>query len=150
MFSFLWNRLATLIRPDELLLQPTIDFDARTGTLKILVASDLNGKIVNISRRSLIKGRGVFRGRRFRINPHGLEVIQRILPICEWTDEVTLCCKQGSVPSCLATLRTWFNIGQTPAAKAVKIFTTPLENRTYLDLDDPETLVVRQTLHNLR
>ncbi|UVT17314.1 MAG: hypothetical protein H8K04_07170 [Nitrospira sp.] len=31
-------------------------------------------------------------------------------------------------------------------ARAVTIHTAPLEHRTYLDLDDPETLIVRQTL----
>jgi hypothetical protein len=146
MLRSLWNRLATFFTPDELLLRPCIDFDPRSGYLKITVNSELNGKPICLSQRSLTRGRGAFQGRRFIINQHGLKVIQSVIASCEWTDDVTLCCKKDNVPGCLNTLRNWFSVGQTSAAKAVTIHTAPLENRTYLDLDDPETLIVRQTL----
>ena len=65
-------------------------------------------------------------------NDNGLKAIHSILASCEWTDDVTLCCKKDSVPGCLGALRTWFNVKETPAAKAVTIHAAPLENRTYL------------------
>lgn len=146
MLTFIWNSIETFLKPDQAVLQPFIDFDPRSGNLKIALHGDLNGKPISLSRRSLAQGSGTFKGRRFIVNNYGLDVIQHIGASCEWTDDLTLCCKGDTVPDCLASLRKWFRVEQTAAASAVKIHPTPLEHRTYLDLHDPETLTVRQTL----
>ncbi len=146
MLRFIWDGTTTLLKPDQVVLQPRIDFDPRSGTVTIALHSDLNGKPISLSRPSLARGGGTFKGRRFIINHYGLDVIQTIGASCAWTDDVTLCCKGDNVPGCLDSLRKWFRVEQTPAAKAVTIHPTPLEHRTYVDLEDPETLLVRQTL----
>jgi hypothetical protein len=146
MLRLLWNRIATLFTPDEVLLQPNVDFDATTGNLQITIKGNLSGKTVRLSKRSVTRGNGTFNGRRFRINRYDREEIKRILVSCEWADDWTLRCGKDNVPDCLTVLRQKFTLEETPAAKTVSIHPTPLENRTYLDLDDPETLIVRQTL----
>lgn len=146
MLGFIWNTIETLLKPDQAVLQPFIDFDPRSGTLTIALHGDLNGTPISLSRPSLARGGGTFKGRRFIINPYGLDVIQSIGASCEWTDDLTLCCTGDNVPGCLASLRKWFRVAQTPAAGAITIHTAPLEHRTYVDLEDPDTLLVRQTL----
>jgi len=146
MLRKLWNRIATLFVPDEVLLRPSVDFDEASGHLKVTITGDLKGKSVRLSRQSVTRGNGIFQGRRFRVNWFDFKHIKRILAASEWTDDWSLCCKKDNVPNCLNTLRTEFEVEETPAATKVKIHSDPLENRTYLDLDDPETLIVRQTL----
>ena len=60
-----WNRLVTSFRPDKLYIDPQVDFDAASETLRIQVASQLLDKQVRLSREALRKGRGVVDGRRF-------------------------------------------------------------------------------------
>ncbi|MBX3301770.1 MAG: DEAD/DEAH box helicase [Nitrospira sp.] len=146
MLRLIWDGIETTLRPDQVVLQPFIDFDSRSGALKIALHGDLNGKPICVSRPSLARGGGTFKGRRFIINPYGLDVIQSIGASCEWADDGTLCCTGDNVPGCLASLRKWFRVEQTPAASAVTIHPAPLEHRTYVDLEDPDTLLVRQTL----
>lgn len=146
MIRLLWNRIVTLFTPDEVLLRPSVDFDESSGNLRITIKGDLDGKAVRLSRRSITRGRGSFQGRHFRVNPYDAKIMKGVLGSCEWTDDWSLCCKKDNVPSCLNTLRAEFGLEQTPIASTVKIHSDPLENRTYLDLDDPETLIVRQTL----
>jgi SNF2 family DNA or RNA helicase len=143
---FIWNSIETLLKPDQVVLQPFIDFDPRSGTLTIALHGDLNGKPISLSRPSLARGGGTFNGRRFIVNPYGLDIIRSIGATCDWTDDVTLCCTGDNVPGCLASLRKWFRVAHTPAAGAVTIHPAPLEHRTYLNLEDPDTLLVRQTL----
>jgi non-specific serine/threonine protein kinase len=146
MLRLLWNRIATLFTPDEVLLQPNVDFDAATGNLQITIKGNLSGNTVRLSKRSVTRGNGTFNGRRFQINRYDREEIKRILASCEWTDDWILRCGKDNVPDCLTVLRQKFTLEETPAAKTVSIHPGPLENRTYLDLDDPEALIVRQTL----
>ncbi len=143
---FIWNRLETLLNPDQIVLQPFIDFDPQSGSLTIALHGDLNGKPISLSRSSLARGGGAFKGRRFIINPYGLDIIQRIGATCDWTDDVTLYCTGDKVPGCLDSLRKWFRVVYTPAAGAVRIHPAPLEHRTYIEREDPDTLRVRQTL----
>ena len=146
MIRALWNRVATLFTPDEVLLRPSVDFDESSGNFKIAIKGDLDGKWVRLGRRSITRGRGTFQGRRFRVNPYDFKVINDIIGSCEWADDCSLWCKKDNVPSCLSALRIKFGLERSPAASTVKIHSNPLENRTYLELDDPETLIVRQTL----
>jgi SNF2 family DNA or RNA helicase len=146
MLKSLWNKVVTFFTPDSVLLQPSIDFDDSTGSLNVTIKGDLDGRIVRLSRRSVTRGHGVHQGRRFRINWFDAKRIKTILATCEWIDDWSLCCKKDNVPECVTALRTHFEPEQTPAASAVVIHQEPIENRTYLDLDDPDTLIVRQTL----
>jgi hypothetical protein len=146
LLRFLWNRLETLLNPDQIVLQPFIDFDPRSGTLTIVLHGNLNGKPISLSQTSLARGGGAFKGRRFIINPYGLGELQSIGATCDWTDDLTLCCRGDTVPGCLDSLRKWFRVVHTPAAGAVMIHPAPLEHRTSIEREDPDTLRVRQTL----
>jgi SNF2 family DNA or RNA helicase len=146
MFRNLWNRIVTLFAPDEVLLRPSVDFDEPTGNLKVTIKGELDGRTVRLSRRAINRGQGIHQGRRFRINWFDIKRIKKILNTCEWTDEWSVHCRKDNVPECLTALRNQFESEQTPAASAVTIHSSPVENCAYLDLDDPETLIVRQSL----
>lgn len=144
MFTALWNRLITVFRPDPVLLQPTIDFDVQNGALKIRVEGVVNGKLIRFSKRAIRNGGGVFRYRRFKFSRDDHKLLLESLAKCHWVDEYSLTCKGSDVPDCLNKLRSVPRARQSQTAASVRIHSEPLEPRTYLELDDPETLIVRQ------
>jgi hypothetical protein len=85
MLSELWNRIVTFFAAEEVLLRPTVDFDETSGNLRATIKGDIDGKAVRLSRRSITRGHGSFRGRRFRVNPYDFKIIRGILAFCEWT-----------------------------------------------------------------
>jgi hypothetical protein len=52
----------------------------------------------------------------------------------------------GAVPKALQLIRSHSHFEQSPAAAAVQIHDKPLEPRTYIDLENPESLIIQQNL----
>lgn len=145
MLTSVWNTLLTTFRPDKLYIDPQVDFDAASETLRIQVTSQLLNKQVRLSREALRKGRGVADGRRFILDRNEHRDFLEAIEDCEWVDNWVLVCQRQHVPVCLKKLRA-MHASQTPSVAAIQIHETPLEPRISLELKDPETLIVRQHL----
>jgi len=144
MLLALWNRLVTLFRPDPISLQPSIDFDVQTGSLNVRVEGTVRGKLVRLSQKAVKTGEGSFQHRRFKLSSDDHKSLLESLAKCQWIDEYNLSCSGSNVPECLDRLRSIPKVKQSQAAASIRVHSKPLESRTYLELDDPETLIVRQ------
>ena len=145
MLTALWNRIATTFRPDKLYIDPEIDFDASTETLRIRISAELKDRRLRLSKEAIRKGRGTVDGRRFRIDKRERQELLDATPGCEWIDNWVLVCPKEHIPSCLSKLRC-MGVRQAPNVKSIQIHDTPLEPRVFMELKDPETLIVRQQL----
>jgi len=146
MLSTLWNRFLTIFRPDRATLEPYVDFDNQSGTLSIRLEGTIGGKRFIFRRNAITKGKGTVRHRRFQFDSAENAALLDGLSHCQWVDDSSLVCPKTNVPSCLSKLRSSLRLKQSPSAERVGIHPVPLEHRTYLELDDPETLIVRQNL----
>lgn len=145
MLNAFWNTLVTSLRPYKLYIDPRIDFDEASGSLRITVGSRLNDRLIRISKEALRKGHGRIQASKFRIDQKEREEFLEAIAGCEWIDSWVLTCPKSNIPECLPKLRN-LRASQTDAVKTIQIQQTPLEPRLYLELDDPDTLVVRQHL----
>src|SRR2546425_8449997 len=144
MLSALWNRFLTIFRPDRATLEPYVDFDNQSGTLSIRLEGIINGKRFIFSRNAITKGKGTVGHRRFQFDSSEQTALLDVLSNCQWVNDSSLICPKTNVPSCLSKLRSNLRFKQSPSAEKVGIHPVPVEHRTYLELDDPETLIVRQ------
>jgi SNF2 family DNA or RNA helicase len=146
MIASLWNSIITSLRPDKLYIDPEIDLDLSSETLKISVSADLNGRRIRLSHQAIRKGHGRFNGRKFRIDPREQEEFLSAIDECEQVDNWVLLCPKAHIADCLAKFRA-IGAKQSPSVKAIHVHNTPLESRIFLELKDPDTLILRQKLH---
>jgi hypothetical protein len=105
MIGYIWDRVATLIRPDLAELVPDVDFDPNTGTLSVQLGARVRGKTTWVDMRTLTRGRGTLGGRAFRLPPETSSTLMRAAESMRSSDPDTLTCEQDRVPEVVALLR---------------------------------------------
>jgi superfamily II DNA or RNA helicase len=138
--------LKSASNPAETKLVPIADFAEANKILELKF--QLVDELGNRSPFDLAAiGQPIFRGNRFlRLNETSQRLGENLSKIPHNRANGAICFGGGAVPKALQLIRSHPDLEQSPSAAAVQIHQKPLEPRTYIDLENPESLIVEQNL----
>ena len=146
MIRSLWDRLATWWRPDAAGVSPVVTFDDSSGTLAVQLNLTVRGRVLPVSRRLFTDGAGRLGGRAFRLSQKDRQLLQGLAALPHQLQSSGLIIRGDGVPHAMSLLRAFPGTVETDSARAVTIHELPPEHRTYIDLPNPDTLIVRENL----
>lgn len=127
-------------------LVPWVDFVEADRILRVALRERTSSEAPapisadSISRPHLRDGRFV------ELDPSSRNMAEQLAKFSSAANGAALRFDGGAVPKALDIVRTFSNTQQSAAAAAVRVHRQPLESRTYLELAEPETLIVRENL----
>ncbi len=132
--------------PVPVAVRPKADFEVDHGTVKVVFNEVLPDKNVRPALIASLTKPHLASGVFCEFSPASREILQKLtrLGTREGNNELKITGK--GVPEAVEILRGYPLTEETLAAKSIQVHTAPLESRTFLELEDPETLIVRQNL----
>ncbi|GEM_PF-1632277 len=146
-FSEAANQLLhSALHPAEAKLEPIADFLATDKTLELkFKLIDDRGDQYPFNLAAI--GRPIFRGNRFlRLDEASAKLAEDLSKIPHDRADGATRFGGGAVPKALQLIRAHDQFEQSPSAGAIQIHEKPLEPRTYIDLENPESLIIEQNL----
>jgi len=130
--------------PIEADLRATVDFAGSDGSVTAVIAGETPDGPLPIADVSVLQQPHLIAGRFVELNSGAKERLSQLLAAGTLTDAGVLRFDQAAAPTALGILRSSSLTIESESARAVRIHDQPLEHRTYLELADPDTLIVRQ------
>ena len=133
-------------RPIPTQLAPRVDFAPATGQLTVTLEEiSPAGRHRLEALGSLEKPRLV--GHQFhQLDGPGQSLAQSLRGLAGASSGDTVQIGGSAVPKAIELLRAHTHTEMTPAAATVRLHPNPLEQRTYVELEDPDTLLIKQNL----
>ena len=138
--------IASAMAPSSAELRGSIGFKDAGGVLTVgLTLSDQVGRVTPFDLRA--KDRPILRGYRFlRLDEKSAVLASQLAKAGVRGDNGATEVRGAKVPVMLKALRESGRFEQSAAAEKLSIHEKPLERRTYLELADPETLIIKENL----
>jgi superfamily II DNA or RNA helicase len=125
-------------------LRATVDFSATDGTVAATLAEDTPDGPLPVADVTLLQEPHIAAGRFVELNPQAKERLRGLLALDPSCATGTIRFGQPAAPTALQIFRASNLTTESDTAQAVRVHDQPLEHRTYLELADPDTLIVRQ------
>lgn len=119
MIATLWNRFATLLRPDRAVVSPRVDFDPERGRLEIRLEADIRGTRIPITGEMLAKGIGRIHGRKYRLPRSQVAAVRAVLGTQFRAAESICRYDEADAPDFLSRLRSAASLSESPTAREV-------------------------------
>jgi hypothetical protein len=125
---------------------PKVDFGVEYGTLKASLDEVLQDKSARPASFSNLNKPHLVSGSFCEFTLRSRDLIEQLTKLGTAEGENVIQISGKDVPSAVEILRRYPLTQETPEAKGIKVHYAPLQSRSFLELEDPETLIVTQRL----